>query len=186
MATKQNTTKADGTLDMVDGRPVLRFERHLAHPIERVWDAITTPAGLAEWWGDVEVELDLVEGGTYRTRTVGPPELVDAIIREGGGEEHLISENRVTKVEPPRLFEHTFGADDSIARWELAPDGDGCRLVLTHTEPATIDPKVDGPRDLAGWHSLLEQLELALAGTPHGWRNERWETLRDHYLAKLT
>jgi hypothetical protein len=97
-----------------------------------------------------------------------------------------VSENRVITVDPPRLFEHTFGADDSIARGELAADGDGCRLVLTHTEPATIDRKVDGPRDLAGWHSLLEQLELALAGAPHVWRNEHWETLRDRYLAKFT
>jgi uncharacterized protein YndB with AHSA1/START domain len=183
MATTQNT--GDGTLEIVDGRPVLRFERRLAHPVERVWDAITTPAGLAQWWGEVEVELDLVAGGKYHMRTIGPPDLVEAIIREGG-EEHLVSENRVTQVDPPRLFEHTFGADDSIARWELEPDGNGCRLRLTHTEPATIDPKVDGPRDLAGWHSLLDQLELALAGTPDVWSKERWETLRDHYLALLT
>jgi uncharacterized protein YndB with AHSA1/START domain len=185
MATKQNTANADGTLEMVDGRPVLRFERHLRHPVARVWEAITTAKGLAQWWGDVEVEVDLVEGGKYHMRTVGPPDLVEAIIREGG-EEHLVSENRVTKIDPPRVFEHTFGAEDSIARWELAPDGDGCRLVMTHTEPASIDPKVDGPRDLAGWHTLLEQLELALAGTPDVWSKERWETLRDHYLAKLT
>lgn len=184
MAAKQHT-RADGTVEIVDGRPVLRFERHFRHPVERVWRAITTPEGLAQWWGDVEVELELVEGGRYRVRTVGPPDLVDAIIREGGAE-HLDAEYRVTRVDPPRLFEHTFGADDSIARWELEPDGDGCRLVLTHTEPATIDPTVDGPRDLAGWHALLEQLELALAGTPGVWDKQRWETLRDHYLAKVS
>jgi hypothetical protein len=29
----------DGTLEMIDGRPVLRFERPLAYPIEQVWRA---------------------------------------------------------------------------------------------------------------------------------------------------
>ncbi len=31
-----------GRLQTVDGRPALRFERHLRYPVERVWRAITT------------------------------------------------------------------------------------------------------------------------------------------------
>lgn len=36
----------NGTLENIDGRLALRFERRLAHPIERVWQAIIVPAEL--------------------------------------------------------------------------------------------------------------------------------------------
>jgi uncharacterized protein YndB with AHSA1/START domain len=36
----------DGTLEAIDGRPALRFERNLAHRIERVWRAIIVPTEL--------------------------------------------------------------------------------------------------------------------------------------------
>ena len=34
----------DGTLETTDGRPALRFERHLASSVERVWRAVSGPA----------------------------------------------------------------------------------------------------------------------------------------------
>lgn len=39
-----------GSLDSVDGRPALRFERHLPHSVERVWRAVTAPAELERWF----------------------------------------------------------------------------------------------------------------------------------------
>jgi len=42
-----NTT---GTLQTIDGRPALRFERRLPHPVERVWRAVSEPAELARWF----------------------------------------------------------------------------------------------------------------------------------------
>ena len=32
-----------GILETIDGRPALRFDRTLAHSVERVWRAITDP-----------------------------------------------------------------------------------------------------------------------------------------------
>jgi uncharacterized protein YndB with AHSA1/START domain len=40
----------DGTLETIDGRPALRFERRLAHSVERVWRAVSEPAELARWF----------------------------------------------------------------------------------------------------------------------------------------
>ena len=40
----------DGTYEKIDGRPALRFERRLDHPIERVWRAITEPDELRHWF----------------------------------------------------------------------------------------------------------------------------------------
>jgi len=76
----QQTTPADGTIEEVDGRYVLRFERRFRHPVEKVWDAITRPERITQWFGEGEVDLDLVEGGKFHFRTTGPPELVEAIV----------------------------------------------------------------------------------------------------------
>ncbi len=173
----------DGTVEEIDGRAVLRFERRLRHPREKVWEALTRPERLREWLGEVDVELELVEGGKFEIRTRGPAELVDAIVAEVG-EEGLVQRNTVVRVEPPAVFEHTFGAPDSVVRWELQEDGEGCRLRLTHTEPPDFSVPEHGPRDLAGWHALLELLALALDGTPGQWRLERWQELRDAYAAR--
>ena len=42
--TPATTHPADGTLETRDGRHVLRYERRLAHPVERVWAALTQPS----------------------------------------------------------------------------------------------------------------------------------------------
>jgi uncharacterized protein YndB with AHSA1/START domain len=175
---------ADGTVEQIDGRYVLRFERRFKHSVERVWDAITRPEQITEWFGEGEVTLDLVEGGKFHMRTTGPPELVEAVIKEAG-EDALVARDTVLRVEPPRRFEHTFGSDpDSIARWELQPEGDGCLLTLTHTEPPAFD-LANAPRDLGGWHTLLDNLAVVLDGSTVSWQKEHWEAHRDRYAAKV-
>src|ERR1700679_3555266 len=36
-------------LQTIDGRPALRFERYLDHPVERVWRAVSEPAEVRRW-----------------------------------------------------------------------------------------------------------------------------------------
>ena len=180
----RQTTPADGRIEEVDGRYVLRFERRFRHPVEKVWDAITRPERITQWFGEGEVDLELAEGGKFHFRTTGPPELVEAIVAEAG-EDALVAHDTVLRVDPPRLFEHTFGSDpSSIARWELRDDDGGCRLTLTHTEPAGFDV-ANAPRDLAGWHTLLDRLESVVDGKSIPWEKEHWEELRDHYKTKM-
>jgi uncharacterized protein YndB with AHSA1/START domain len=40
----------DGTLETIDGRPAVRFERRLPHSVERVWRAVSEPAELERWF----------------------------------------------------------------------------------------------------------------------------------------
>lgn len=40
----------DGTLETIDGRPVLRFERVPPHSVDRVWRAVSEPAELERWF----------------------------------------------------------------------------------------------------------------------------------------
>lgn len=42
------TISQDGTVEEVDGRYTIRFERRFKHPIEKVWEAITTPERIKE------------------------------------------------------------------------------------------------------------------------------------------
>ncbi len=53
-------------LRSADGRGVVRMEDRLDAGIDDVWSALTDPARLARWYGDVEG--DLRQGGEYRAR----------------------------------------------------------------------------------------------------------------------
>ena len=48
----------DGTHETLDdGRHRLRFERHLRHPIDRVWRALTEPDEIEAWLARADVDL---------------------------------------------------------------------------------------------------------------------------------
>src|SRR5690606_11104818 len=109
-STRSNATStATRRTDMRDdemlargGRWVVRLERHLAHPVDAVWRAVTEPAQLAQWF-PTTVELDLVVGGAVR---FGLP-------ADGPG-------GRVLELDPPRLL--AFSWQDDVLRFELEPD----------------------------------------------------------------
>ncbi|MEZ5230514.1 MAG: SRPBCC domain-containing protein [Acidimicrobiales bacterium] len=59
------TTRYDGVLERTADGGVIRFERHLAYDVADVWDAITAPERLADWWlpFDADITVDLRVGG---------------------------------------------------------------------------------------------------------------------------
>ena len=143
----------------------LRFERHLRHPVEKVWAALTDPAQLAQWLAPGEIELTL-GGRVYLAFTDG-----DSVI-----------DGRVTAFAPPRLLEFTWtdkGNDLGFVRWELTAEDGGTHLVLTHTVPEAA--RGFGLPMLAGWHTLLEKLAALLDGQPVPPLPDRWQEFHDHY-----
>lgn len=171
----------DGTVEREGKWIVLRYDRRLAHPVEVVWEALTQPAAVGAWFGG-RVEVDLREGGEYVTYHETGDRVVD----------------RITRLEPPRVFEHTFWVHlnpDARVSYELEPAAEGCRLVLTHrltTHDLAVaaeaygwdDPMAQVPRTAAGWHRLLDRLESTLDGLqpdPSGHGPE----LVERYAAKL-
>jgi uncharacterized protein YndB with AHSA1/START domain len=139
----------------------LRFERHLRHPVDKVWDALTNPAQRAQWLAPGELELTL--GGR-----------VSLAFTDGDG----VIDGRVTAITPPRLLEFTWTDQDDdfgFVRWELGADDGGTRLVLTHTVPESA--RGFGLPMLAGWHSLLDQLAALLDDQPFA--RDRWQELHD-------
>jgi uncharacterized protein YndB with AHSA1/START domain len=127
----------DGTLQSIDGRPALRFERRLAHPVARVWRAVTAPEELARWFV-APVAWTPALGETF----------------EGGGQR-----GEIVALEEPTLLRWTWG--EERYSFELASDGDGCLLVFTHVFDARYGPAA---QHAAGWETYLDRLDAHLAG----------------------
>jgi uncharacterized protein YndB with AHSA1/START domain len=128
---------SDGTLDQIDGRPALRFERRLAHPVERVWRAVSERDELAAWF-------------------VAPVELQGA----GRRFEAMGQTGEVLRFEPPRALEWEWGGERFL--FALEPDGDGTRLTFVHVFAA----RDHGADYASGWHTHLDRLDAHLGGDP--------------------
>lgn len=131
---------------MVDGRTVLRLERRLAHPPEKVWRAVTEQAEMAHWF----------PGKMYGERVLGGRLRYEY---DAGGD-GLPNEGMITDYDPPRLFGFTWG--DNALRLEVRPDGDGSVLVLSHT----FDDRPYAASYAAGWMHCVDDLARHLAGEP--------------------
>ena len=128
----------------LDGRAVLRFERLLAHPPERVWRALTERADL-EAWHPTPFLFEPAAGGK-----------VDFLPAPGAPE---MGSGRVLACKEPSLLIYTWGEDE--LRWTLAARGnDGCLLTLEHL----FDDRMKAARDGAGWHICLQALGALLDG----------------------
>jgi uncharacterized protein YndB with AHSA1/START domain len=164
------TTRYDGVVERTADGGVIRFERHLAHDVRDVWDAITSPARLADWWlpFDADITVDLREGG----------EMVFA----GKGDEAPTMTCTILRVEPPVLFEHTHPAPGSRMRWELEAAGNGCILRLSHVVP-DVQEAVDNLY-LVGLQTSLDRLEPSLAGRPAPWDWDAFAAGQAHYAQR--
>ena len=119
-------------------RPTLKVERRLDHSIERVWRAVTEPAELARWFVVEEVPWTPELGETF----------------EAAGEQ-----GRITELDPPRALAWEWGIESY--RFDLEPDGDGCRLTLTHVFNPELGPAEQHER---GWNIYIDRLEVHLDG----------------------
>ncbi|WP_019813038.1 SRPBCC family protein [Saccharomonospora saliphila] len=150
-----------------DGTWTLRFERVLRHPPETVWRALTDPDQLGEWYPLRVVALEPRVGGVVR--------FVD--------EEDTAITAEITEWDQPvrfafREYDEAGGVHD--LRFDLEPDGAGCRLRFRHTfaDAAWAAPTA------AGWHRCLDALEAVLDGAPVTWPDNGAE-LREHYAREF-
>ncbi|MGH3875791.1 MAG: SRPBCC family protein [Actinophytocola sp.] len=154
------------TLRTIDGQPVLRFERRLRHSPTKVWRAVSEPAELAHWF-PTTVETELRPGAPMRF-TFPEEAVVDG---SWDGE--------VLEVDPPKVF--MFRWDLDVLRLEVVPDGDGCRLVFTHTIGGGDIGRLAAARNASGWDQCLDQLVTVLdGGTTEPWENWLTPMLRYH------
>jgi uncharacterized protein YndB with AHSA1/START domain len=153
-----------------EGRALLRFERVLPHPPERVWSALTAQEELYGWH-PTPFELEPAVGGAIRF--------------DAGGHGPEMPDGEVLEYDPPRTLAHTWGEDR--LRWELEPHTQGCRLVLTHR----FEDRFKAARDATGWDMCLEALASVLE-SPDAPRPERidrvspgWSELNHAYQERF-
>jgi uncharacterized protein YndB with AHSA1/START domain len=147
------------TLETVEGRPALRFERTLAHPVERVWRAISDPAELERWF----------------------PAAADWTPATGEIFEAYGATGEVTEVAPPHRLAWTFAGERYS--FDLAPEQGGCRLVFMHV----FDDRSRAAQTAAGWDIYLSRLEPHLAGGHLSEQEAHapWEDVHERYAERF-
>lgn len=143
----------DGRLTLDGDHAVLTFVRHLPHPVEAVWAALTDPAQRAAWFG--ATTLDPRTGGLIETVPAGPPTPVPDKRITG----------RIRVWDPPYVLEHEWHqaiVEDSVVRYELSRDGEGTLLRFTHRGLGVRNARGFTP----GTHAFLDRLQSHLAGAP--------------------
>ena len=135
----------EASYESTDGRPVLRFQRRIAHPVAAVWDALTKPAQLAEWFPST-VAGELRSGEELSFSFPEHPAIPDMA-------------GRVTEFDPPSELAFMWGEDH--LRFALAPAEDG-GTDLSFT--VLLGAADKAARDGAGWTVCLARLEAALNG----------------------
>lgn len=156
------------TLDTDDGRPVLRFERYLAHPPEKVWKAVTDPAEM-EYWFPASIHTELRVGAPMKFSFAGHNPDVTSGYDEG----------EVLEFDPPRVY--AFRWTDSVLRFEVIPDGAGSRLLFSHalSGTGTWGDRQSSARNAAGWDVclaiLVTRLDQSTQTLEGAWSFERAE-----------
>lgn len=139
----------------------LTLVRRIAARPETVFDAMTSPEGIGQWWGPdagpvLLAESDAQVGGRFRVRF----RMLDGSEHESSGE--------YLEVDPPRRVAMTWswsagGDDDGQSRVEidLRPTDHGTELTFTHSRLSS-DAARDSHR--RGWSGAIDKLEVMFAG----------------------
>ena len=140
----------------------IRLERLLGAPVETVWRYLTE-ADLRQRWfmGGTDAtpggKFDLVVDHDKLSDDKDVPYPESYASFKGN-----VWTETVLRFEPPRLLETTFqGGKNGTITYELTPEGEKTRLVLTHSGIVSGT----GAQDFgSGWNSHLSVLEERLAG----------------------
>lgn len=160
----QASNRILGSLGSADGTGVVRMADRFDTDIENVWSALTDPARLAYWYGDVTGDLRL--GGEYRAH-------VHASGWDGTG--------RIEACDPPRRLVVT-GQDpdepnEGVTEVTLAADGDQTIVVWEeHGMPLNLLAAYG-----AGIQIHVEDLGAHLAGRERCDAGTRWGELSPAY-----
>ena len=127
-------------------------EIHIGATPEVVFDVITRPEHIREWWNGAETDVEPTPGA------------VAEIAWGRGTDDPHIEQLTVVEADPPRLFAFRWVAEGAVpdptnsllVTFELVPSGTGTLLRMTES----------GFRE-KGWEAAV--LEAAYADHVHGW-----------------
>ena len=120
----------------------------IAAPIERVWAEITKTGSIQRPLYNTMLESDLTPGSRLRYSS--------------RDRSRVFVVGEVLEVTPPTRFVHTYlmTMDPDLpttVTWELAGEGDGCRVTVTHT--GWTDEHRTSDKTAKGWVEILGLLK---------------------------
>ena len=128
----------------------------LAHPVDRVWAALTDPAEFGRWFSQ-SASWELREGAPMTMRW----------------DEYGTAPGVIVAVEPKTRFAYRWGSEDrpleegqsTLVEWSLAPNADGgTSLTVRESGFATL---YNGPEQIventAGWREQFDNIARYLA-----------------------
>ena len=138
----------------------LRLEREFAVAPNRLFEVVSTQAGLLQWWGPettfvADHQLDFTHTGPWFST-----------IENTEGQRYKMS-GQVTHVDPPKSVGFTWGWHDdtdkrgreSHVTFTATKTKNGARLILDHRE---LDGDEQSERHEMGWTSSLRKLAALL------------------------
>jgi uncharacterized protein YndB with AHSA1/START domain len=147
----------------------LTLVRRIAARPSIVFDALTTPEGIACWWGPDDgpvllAETDVRVGGRFRVR-----------FRMLDGSEHESSGEYLEVVRPERLVMswRWLGGEDpgeSLVEMELRAIPEGTQLTFTHSR---LDDDDTRRTHEAGWNGALDKLQRHFIASSNGDRHDQ-------------
>jgi uncharacterized protein YndB with AHSA1/START domain len=163
----------------------VRFERLLPGPLERVWAYLTQSEKRGTWLasGEIEPRAGGVAELLFKHSEITdeqPPERYREMNDKGWP-----SRGTVTRYEPMRALAMTWPSEGGAASevtFELTPEGDKVRLVLTHRK---LPNTAEMANVSSGWHAHLGLLEDRLAGNPPRGFWSRIEGLEADYARRF-
>lgn len=161
--TSKNPTRIIGGVRAEGGKGAVRMEDRLRTGIEDVWSALTDPARLIRWYG--EVEADLRPGGEYHAHLHASGWEGAGVVDTCEAPRHLV----VTRAEADR--------DPGVTEITLTADGDETLLVW---EERGMPLKLVAAYG-AGVQIHVEDLIAHLAGRERCDPAARWAELRPAY-----
>ena len=131
-------------------QPVFTHKAFIDAPIEKVWEAITTPEIVSKYYLIPLTKIELKKGGAIVYGEGDPPPIAGTI----------------TELDIGKKLVHTFvfghRPDDPPSRvtYELETVGEKCNLTLTHDEFADESPTYSDVS--GGWPTILSDLKSLL------------------------
>ncbi|SLJ99461.1 Uncharacterized conserved protein YndB, AHSA1/START domain [Novosphingobium mathurense] len=126
----------------------IKVETIIAAPIEKVWQAYTTPEDIVQWnaasddWHTPSATVDLREGGIFSSR-----------MEAKDGSMGFDFAGTYTRIATNRLIEYEFGGRH--ARIEFTPATEGVRVRVT------FDPEAENSIEMqrGGWQAILDNFK---------------------------
>lgn len=131
----------------------ITVETNVHAPIERVWQAYTTPDDIVQWnaasddWHTTSSTVDLRAGGAFSSR-----------MEAKDGSFGFDFAGTYTNVIPNRLIEYSFGEREARVEFNERPEGVNVRVSFDAESTHSVE------QQQAGWQAILNNFARHVEG----------------------